>query len=339
MSGRAPEIIRLGHGSGGRLTHDLVSNLFQPLLANPALDPLGDSAVIEIADRRFALTTDAHVVTPLEFPGGDIGRLAVNGTINDLAMSGARPIALAAAFIMEEGLDGALLERITTSLADAAREARVPVVTGDTKVVERGSADGLFITTTGLGVFDPSRAISDEPIAECDRILVSGPIGDHGVTIMARRGEIRLDVDLKSDCAPLHDLVKGLLEATDGVKRLRDPTRGGVATVLCEIAEEHDLAIRLEEESVPVRPAVRAACDILGLDPLYVACEGRLVAFVTEREAPVALAALQRHPLGAGAAIIGAVVPGRPGRVTVSTRVGGERVIGMLSGDQIPRIC
>ena len=339
MSRRAPEIIRLGHGSGGRLTHDLVADLFRPLLSNPALDPLGDSAVVDIADRRFALTTDAHVVTPLEFPGGDIGRLAVNGTINDLAVAGARPIALTAAFIMEEGLDGALLERITTSLADAAREADVPVVTGDTKVVERGSADGLFITTTGLGVFDPSYSISDEPIAEGDRILVSGPIGDHGVTIMAHRGEIRMEVDIESDCAPLHGLVRSLLEATDGVKRLRDPTRGGVATVLCEIAEHHDLAIRLDEEAVPLRPAVRAVCDILGLDPLYVACEGRLVAFVTEREAPVALAALQRDPLGEGAAVIGEIVSGRPGRVTVRTSVGGERVIGMLSGDQIPRIC
>jgi hydrogenase expression/formation protein HypE len=316
-----------------------VTGLFRPLLSNPALDPLGDSALVEIADRRFALTTDAHVVTPLEFPGGDIGRLAVNGTINDLAMAGARPIALAAAFILEEGLDGALLERITTSLAEAAREARVPVVTGDTKVVERGGADGLFITTTGLGVFDPGREPSTEPIAPGDRVLVSGPIGDHGVTILARRGGIRLEVDLVSDCAPLHDLVKGLLEATDGVKRLRDPTRGGVATVLCETAEERGLAIRLDEEAVPVRPAVRAACEILGLDPLYVACEGRLVAFVTEREAPVALAALHRHPLGAGAAEIGDVVEGPAGRVTVRTGIGGERVIGMLSGDQIPRIC
>jgi hydrogenase expression/formation protein HypE len=228
---------------------------------------------------------------------------------------------------------------VTRSLADAAREAGVPVVTGDTKVVERGSADGLFVTTTGLGVFDPGLRFSPEPIGPGDRVLVSGPIGDHGVTIMARRGEIRLDVDIRSDTAPLHRLVRSLLEATDGVKFLRDPTRGGLATVLCEIAEERGVAVRVEETEIPVRPAVRAACEVLGLDPLYLACEGRLVAVVSEREAEIALAALRRHEMGRDAAIVGEVVDGRSGLVILRTEVGGERVLAMLSGDQLPRIC
>ncbi len=333
------ERIRLGHGSGGRLTRDLVEGLFLPKLDNPALRELGDSAIVGMGDHRFAITTDAHVVSPLEFPGGDIGRLAVNGTINDVAVSGARPVALSAAFILEEGLETELLRRIVASVADAAREAGVPVVTGDTKVVERGGADGMFITTTGIGVFDPGRALSPESIAPGDRILVSGPVGDHGVTIMAQRGGIRLEGDLRSDTAPVHDLVKSLLEVSDGVKRLRDPTRGGVATVLCETAEEAGAAIRIVEEAVPVRPATRAACDILGLDALYVACEGRVVAVVSAREAPTVLAAMARHPRGEGAAEIGEIREGPAGRVTALTRVGGERIVDMLSGDQLPRIC
>jgi len=333
------ERIRLGHGSGGRLTHELIEGLFLPKLDNPVLRELADAAVVGLGDHRFAFTTDAHVVSPLEFPGGDIGRLAVNGTINDVAVSGARPVALSAAFILEEGLEIALLERVATSVADAAREAGVPVVTGDTKVVERGSADGMFITTTGVGVFDPGRSLCGDPIVSGDRILVSGPVGDHGVTIMAQRGGIRLEGDLRSDTAPVHDLVRDLLQASDGVKRLRDPTRGGVATVLCEIAAGAGRAVRIVEETVPVRPPVRAACDILGLDPLYVACEGRVVAVVSEREAPVARAALSRHPLGEGAAEIGEVREGPAGRVTARTRIGGERIVDMLSGDQLPRIC
>ena len=333
------EHITLSHGAGGKASRDLVEGIFLRELRNPQLEPLGDSALLEAGEERLAFTTDSFVVRPLFFPGGDIGRLAVNGTINDLAMSGARPVALSAGFIIEEGLPVADLERIAASMASAAAEAGVPVATGDTKVVERGKADGLYVNTSGVGILASDRKLGPEAVEPGDRILVSGPIGDHGMAVMIARGELELEVELESDSAPLHELVATLLGATNEVRFLRDPTRGGLATVLAELALGAEVGIQAFEAELPIRPEVNGACEILGLDPIYVANEGKLIAAVSAEAAEDALSALRSHPLGREAAIVGEVVADPPGLVVLETALGGSRVVDMLAGDPLPRIC
>lgn len=334
--------ITLAHGAGGKSSHVLIETLFLKQLRNPLLEPLADSALFHAVDGtgpRLALSTDSSVVKPLFFPGGDIGELAVNGTVNDLAMVGARPRYLSAAFIVEEGLSTDDLSRIVGSMAAAAEAAGVAVATGDTKVVERGKADGLYIATTGVGTVEPDLELSPAQIRPGDRVIVSGTIGDHGMAIMIARGDLALEVDLESDTAPLHELVGILLEATGEVRCLRDPTRGGVATVLNELALASEVAIVLEEAAVPVQEGVNGACEILGIDPLYVANEGKLVAVVAPEDTEAALRALRSHPLGRDAAVIGEVREQPPGMVLLETAFGGSRVVDMLAGDPLPRIC
>ena len=331
--------ITLSHGAGGKSSHDLIEALFLRELRNPLLEPLTDSAVLDRGEERLAFTTDSFVVRPLFFPGGDIGELAVNGTVNDLAMAGAQPIALSAGFIVEEGLPVADLDRIVASMAGAAETAGVEVATGDTKVVERGKGDGLYINTSGVGAVDHDLTLGPGSIRAGDRVLVSGPIGDHGMAIMIARGELELEVDLESDTAPLNGLVAALLEATDGVRSLRDPTRGGLATVLAELALSSELGISIDEAALPIRPEVNGACEILGIDPLYVANEGKLVAIVAPEAEEAALAAMRANPLGADAAVVAEVRPDPPGLVLLETSFGGSRVVDMLAGDPLPRIC
>jgi hydrogenase expression/formation protein HypE len=334
------EQITLAHGAGGKSSHALMEAVFLPPLRNPVLAPLADSALLtgEWA-RRLAFSTDSFVVRPLFFPGGDIGELAVNGTVNDLAMAGARPLALSAAYIVEEGLATADLERIATSMGAAADAVGVPVVTGDTKVVERGKGDGVYVNTAGVGIVTDDRDLSPAALRPGDRVIVSGTLGDHGMAIMVARGELELEIELESDTAPLHGLVEVLLGATGGVRCLRDPTRGGLATVLNELALAAEVSVVVDEAQVPVRPEVTGACEILGLDPLYVANEGKLVAVVAAEEAETALAALHAHPLGEHAAVVGEVRPAPPGMVFLETAFGGSRVVDMLAGDPLPRIC
>jgi len=336
--------IVLGHGSGGKLTAELISNIFLPAFANPILDKLDDQAVIEVNGTRLAFTTDGFVVTPIFFPGGDIGRLAVNGTVNDLAMSGARPLYLSAAFILEEGLPAEDLRRVVESMGAAAREAGVQLVTGDTKVVNRGKGDQVFITTTGIGVIERPVNISASRARPGDKIIVSGYIGDHGMTIMSQREGLEFDGAIESDCAPLHGLVAVMLDAceglqVDGIHCLRDPTRGGVATTLNEIASQSRVGLLIREQLVPVRESVRGACEILGLEPLYVANEGKLVAVVSAEAADEVLQKIRRHPLGRDAAIVGEAVPEHAGMVRMETGVGGTRILDVMFGEQLPRIC
>jgi hydrogenase expression/formation protein HypE len=333
------EQITLSHGAGGKSSHDLVEALFLRELRNPLLEPLTDSAILERDSERLAFTTDSFVVKPIFFPGGDIGELAVNGTINDLAMAGAQPLALSAGFIVEEGLPLAELDRIVTSMGRAAEEAGVLVATGDTKVVERGKADGIYINTSGVGAIGHGLTLGPAAIEAGDRVIVSGSIGDHGMAIMIARGELALEVDLASDTAPLNGLVDTLLSATVGVRCLRDPTRGGLATVLAELALSAELGISIDEASLPIRPEVNGACEILGIDPLYVANEGKLVAVVSPDAEEEALEALRSHPLGTEAAVVAEVHPDPPGLVLLETSFGGSRVVDMLAGDPLPRIC
>ena len=335
--------VTLAHGAGGKSTHALVETLFLRELRNPALERMDDSALLNIengAGRRLAFTTDSFVVSPLFFPGGDIGDLAVNGTVNDLAMSGARPLYLTLGLIIEEGFPIADLERVIASVAAAARTADVAVVAGDTKVVERGKADGLYVSTTGLGVLEHDLELGAGSIRPGDRVIVSGSIGDHGMAIMVARGGLDLEVDLESDTAPLNELARALTDAAGtGLRCMRDPTRGGLATVLNELALDAEVAIVVDEDAVPVRGEVNGACEILGIDPLYVANEGRLAAFVAPEAADAALAALRAHPLGEGAAIVGEARDDPPGMVLLNTAFGGSRVVDMLAGDPLPRIC
>ncbi len=333
------ERITLSHGAGGRASRDLVEAIFLRELRNPLLEPLGDSALVGAGSEQLAFTTDSFVVRPLFFPGGDIGELAVNGTINDLAMSGARPLALSAAFIVEEGLPVADLERIAASMGAAAEAAGVPVGTGDTKVVERGKADGVYVNTSGVGVVEHRLPLGPAGIRPGDRVLVSGTIGDHGMAVMIARGELELEVKLASDTAPLHELVATLLEATGEVRCMRDPTRGGLATVLAELALAAEVGITISESELPIRAEVNGASEILGIDPIYVANEGKLVAFVAPDSADAALAALRSHPLGREAAVIAEVTSEVPGLVVLETALGGSRVVDMLAGDPLPRIC
>lgn len=333
------EVVTLAHGSGGKATRGLVEGLFLEELGNPMLDPLGDSALLELNGSRIAFTTDSYVVKPIEFPGGDIGELAVNGTVNDLAVAGARPVALSAGFVIEEGFEVARLRRLAASMGRAAKAAGVAVATGDTKVVERGKADGIYLNTAGIGVVPDTVELGAARIRPGDRVLVSGTLGDHGMAVMIARGELALEVELESDTAPVHELAASLLELGKAVRWLRDPTRGGLATALNELAREAQLAVALDEAALPLRPAVVGACEILGIDPLYVANEGKLVAVVAEEAAAEALSRLRSHAIGAEAAIIGVVRSDAEGIVLLDTAFGGTRIVDMLVGDPLPRIC
>jgi hydrogenase expression/formation protein HypE len=335
--------IVLGHGSGGKLTADLIEKIFLPAFRNATLDKLDDQAVVTIAGARLAFTTDSFVVTPIFFPGGDIGRLAVHGTVNDLAMSGARPLYLSAAFILEEGLAVDDLRRVVESMRAAAAEAGVQLVTGDTKVVNRGKGDQIFITTTGIGVIEEDINISADRARPGDKIILSGYIGDHGMTIMSQREGLEFESAIESDSAPLNGLVAAMLAtapaANNFIHTLRDPTRGGVATTLNEIAKRANVGMILEERAIPVRESVKGACEVLGLDPLYVANEGKLLAVVGPEMADAVLEQMQQHHLGHDAAIIGEIVQTHPGMVLMKTEIGGTRVLDVMFGEQLPRIC
>jgi hydrogenase expression/formation protein HypE len=335
----ARDTVILGHGSGGTLTAQLIESVFLPAFSNPILDRLDDQAVFEVAEGRLAFTTDSFVVTPLFFPGGDIGHLAVNGTVNDLAMSGARPLYLSAGFILEEGLPMEDLRRIVRSMRDAADAAGVFVVTGDTKVVGKGSGDKVFVNTSGIGVVPRGVTISADRARPGDAVLLSGTVGDHGMAIMAARESLGLDGAIESDTSPLHDLVARMLEACSDLHALRDPTRGGVATSLQEIAGRSRVGVLIEESRAPVRDAVKGACEILGFDPLYVANEGKLLAFVPPESADAVLAAMRAHPRGQDAVRLGTATAEHPGLVIVRTAIGGRRVLERPYGELLPRIC
>ncbi|HEY4460927.1 MAG TPA: hydrogenase expression/formation protein HypE [Pseudonocardiaceae bacterium] len=334
------ERITLAHGSGGKATHTLIEAIFLDAFRNPLLEPMEDAARLAMAGGRIALTTDSYVVSPLFFPGGDIGDLAINGTVNDLAVSGATPMYLSAGFILEEGFPVADLQSIVASMRAAAEAAGVQVVTGDTKVVQRGKADGCYINTAGVGVVPDGLDLGVVNAKPGDAVLVSGPIGDHGVTVMLARGELDIDTDLTSDTAAVNGLVADLLSAVPGgVRAMRDATRGGVATILNEIAKAADVSVVVAEDDIPVRAEVRGASELLGIDPLYVACEGRIVAVVDGAMADAALDAMHNHPLGREAAIIGRIGDDPPGIVLLRTAFGGTRIVDMLVGDPLPRIC
>ena len=333
------ERITLAHGSGGKATHTLIDAIFLDAFRNEMLEPMEDAAALTVGSGRIALTTDSYVVSPLFFPGGDIGDLAVNGTVNDLAVSGATPLYLSAGFILEEGLPVEDLTRIVASMAEAAANAGVHIVTGDTKVVQQGKADGCYINTAGVGLLPDDRQLGVAQAKPGDAVLVSGPIGDHGVTIMLARGELDIEADLTSDTAPVHTMVAKLLAEVPGVRALRDATRGGVATILNEVAKAANVSVVVDEQAVPVRPVVRGASELLGIDPLYVACEGRVVAIVDGAHAEAALRTLKADPLGAEAAIIGRIGDDPPGIVLLRTTFGGTRIVDMLVGDPLPRIC
>jgi hydrogenase expression/formation protein HypE len=331
--------ILLGHGSGGRMSGDLLRNILLPALQNPVLDRLDDQAVVEIGGSRIAFTTDSFVVKPLFFPGGDIGALAVNGTVNDLAMGGAQPLFLSLALILEEGFSLDTLRRVMESIRVAAAIAGVVVVTGDTKVVEKGSGDGVFITTSGIGLVAPGVRLSADQARPGDRILLSGTLGDHGITILSQRAGLEFESDVASDTAALHTLVDGMLCASPGIRCLRDPTRGGLSSSLNEIAARSGVGIELDESAIPIREEVQGACEMLGLDPLYVANEGKLVAIVDPAASDGILEAMRRHPLGRDARMIGKVTDSHSAIVTLRTRLGTSRVVDLLAGDQLPRIC
>jgi hydrogenase expression/formation protein HypE len=338
--------ILLGHGSGGRLTADLIQRVFVPGFGNEILAALEDQATISLHGQhngakgpRVAFTTDSFVVRPLFFPGGDIGKLAVHGTVNDLAVGGAVPRFLAAAFILEEGLALDDLRRIVASMREACAAAGVALVTGDTKVVDRGKGDQVFITTTGIGLVPEGRSLSIRTARPGDRILLSGTVGDHGIAIMSVREGIEFETVLESDTAPLAELTEALLTACPAIRCMRDPTRGGLSSALNELAAASQVGVRLTEAAIPVRPEVHAACEMLGLDPLYVANEGKLIAVVPPEEAERLVEIMRRHPLGRDAAVIGEVVADHPGLVLLRSLVGGERVVTLLAGEQLPRIC
>jgi hydrogenase expression/formation protein HypE len=334
--------ITLAHGGGGGAMKALIDDVFLSAFgADGAREDAACTSLAEFAARgdRLAFTSDSYVVTPLVFPGGDIGRLAVCGTVNDLATAGAVPLQLSCSVILEEGLEIALLRRIAQSMGAAAREAGVRIVTGDTKVVPHGACDRIFVNTAGIGVVRRGIALSVSACRPGDAVLVSGPLGDHGAAILAARGDLALETDLQSDCAPLHGLVAALLDAVPGIRFIRDATRGGLATVLNEAAEASRIGIVITETAIPVRDAVRGVCEILGLDPLYLANEGRMVVVVPPDQTGAALAALRAHPLGREAAIIGACAAERAGRVVMDTAFGGRRIVDMLTGEQLPRIC
>ena len=335
----ARERIVLGHGSGGQLSANLLRDVFLPLFSNPVLNRLDDQAVVEIGGSRLAFTTDSFVVKPLFFPGGDIGSLAVHGTVNDLAMGGATPLYLSAGFIVEEGFPVEDLRRIAASMSEAAAAAGVAIVTGDTKVVEHGKGDGVFINTTGIGIVPLDVRLSADRAQPGDVVILSGAIGDHGIAILASREGLEFETTIVSDSAPLHGLVGDMLAVSKNIRVLRDPTRGGVSSTLNEIAQQSKVSIEIEEKKIRVREEVRGACELLGLDPLYVANEGKLVAIVAPEDAAAVLDVMRAHPRGEEAAIIGVVSDGSPGMVTMRTAFGSSRIVDMLPGDQLPRIC
>jgi len=332
------EVVTLAHGAGGKASAALVDHVFLQRFGGTG--PANDAAVCPLpSGERLAFSTDAHVVQPRRFPGGSLGYLAVHGTVNDLAVQGAKPMWLSAAFVIEEGFAVAELEELAADMADAAHQAGVTIVTGDTKVVGRGAADGVFVATAGVGLVPTGRRLGPEQVRPGDRVLVSGTIGDHGMAVLIARGDLALDADIRSDTAPVAGLVDALLTAAPGTRWMRDPTRGGVATVANELAHDTGLAVVLDEAALPVRPMVTGACDLLGIDPLYVANEGKVLAIVAPEQADGALAALRSHPLGADAAIIGEVVAEPEGIVVLRTSFGSTRIVDMLVGDPLPRIC
>ncbi len=335
----AKDTILLGHGSGGKLSAELVRDIFLPAFGNPALSRLDDQAILNVNGSRLAFTTDSFVVKPLFFPGGDIGSLAVHGTINDLAMGGATPLFLSAAFIVEEGFAIHELRRIANSMQEAAANSGVQIVTGDTKVLEKGKGDGLFITTTGIGLVRHGVDLSSNRARAGDKVLLSGSIGDHGIAILAHREGLEFETTIASDSDALHTLVSDMIDASDQIRCMRDPTRGGLSSTCNEIAAQSQVGIELEEQKIPVKEQVRGACELLGLDPMYVANEGKLVAIVGASDAQRVLEAMRRHPLGREAQIIGTVGSNDPGLVTMVTVLGTKRIVDMLSGDQLPRIC
>jgi hydrogenase expression/formation protein HypE len=331
--------IVLGHGSGGRLSADLLRDVFLPLFSNPVLDRLDDQAVFNIGGAQVAFTTDSFVVKPLFFPGGNIGSLAVHGTINDLAMGGAWPLFLSAAFILEEGFATEDLRNVAAAMAKAAQDAGVPIVTGDTKVVEKGKGDGVFINTTGIGIIPDGLRLSAANAQPGDRVILSGPIGDHGIAILAHREGLAFETRIQSDSAPLHQLVAAMLDASRDIRCMRDPTRGGLSSALNEIAAQSRVSIEIEESKIQVRDEVRGACELLGLDPLYVANEGKLIAIVAPYAAERVVSAMRHLAEGAAAEIIGTVGHRRAGLVTMKTTFGSTRIVDLLAGDQLPRIC
>ena len=333
-----PTIV-MGHGSGGKMMADLIQHVFASAFQNDILNQLGDSAVFNINGSRLAFTTDSFVVSPLFFPGGDIGELAINGTVNDLAMSGADPMFLSSGFILEEGLEMETLGRIVESAAQACREANVQLITGDTKVVNKGHGDGLYINITGIGRIPPGINISPKNAQPGDVVLVSGTMGDHGIAIMSVREGLQFETEIRSDTAPLHGLVDAMLNVTQDIHCLRDATRGGLSAVLNELASASKVGIEFEEKKVPVKPEVNAACEMLGLDPFYIANEGKLVAIVPAEQADAILDVMQRHPYGKDAVRIGSVVTNHPGLVVAKTTIGGSRVVDLPAGELLPRIC
>jgi len=331
--------ITLDHGGGGRAYRELIHTYFLPRFANPYLEKMDDSAVVEIPQGRVAMTTDCYVVDPIFFPGGNIGSLAICGTVNDLSAQGAQPLFLSAAFILEEGFSLKDLEMILIAMEEASKEAEVTIVTGDTKVVPRGKADKIFINTTGLGVVQPGVDISGNNAKIGDKIILSGSIGDHGIAILSQREGLAFDTDLKSDLAPLNHMVRQCLMVSREIHAMRDPTRGGMAATLNEIALQSEVGIRIDEVAIPVKDGVRAACEVLGLDPLYVANEGKLLMFVSPTDAPLVLEEVRKNKYGKEARIIGEVIPDYQGRVIMNTSMGGTRIIEMPLGEQLPRIC
>lgn len=331
--------VLLAHGSGGKLTQQLIEQLFLPVFRNDLLSPLHDGAVVTINGVRLAFSTDSYVINPIFFPGGDIGELAINGTVNDLAMCGARPLYLSSAMIIEEGFPMEDLARVVRSMQAAAHRAGIQLVTGDTKVVDRGKGDKIFISTSGIGVVPDGIHISPEAARPGDVIIVNGPIAVHGIAIMSVREGLEFETQIESDTAPLNSLVETMLAASDKIHVMRDPTRGGVASALNEIARSAQIGISLVEERIPIPDEVRGACEILGFDPLYVANEGKLLAFVERDQAEKVLQAMRQHPLGAEATIIGEVVDAHAGSVVMKTSIGGSRIVDMLAGEQLPRIC
>lgn len=332
------DAIKLGHGAGGRLSRELALR-FAEAFDNRLLAPLADAAIIELADSRIAFSTDSHVISPIFFPGGDIGRLAVFGTVNDLSVMGAKPLYLSCALVLEEGFPLESLQRITNSLAGAAAEAGVKIITGDTKVVERGKADGIFINTTGIGLFSSDACLSAEPMQPGDEVILTGTVGDHAAAILTAREGLRFDSSLVSDCAPLSDMLLGLLRIAKNVKWMRDPTRGGVAAALNELAEGASFGIELEESAIPIQPAVQSVCELLGFDPLHLANEGKVVLIVGANETKTALEFLRSHPLGGSAAVVGRLTEHSAGRVILRTVIGGLRILDMPAGELLPRIC
>lgn len=331
--------VTMDHGGGGKASRELIQSFFLPKFSNPFLAQMDDSAVVELTERKIAFTTDCYVVDPLFFPGGNIGSLAIHGTVNDLAVQGARPCFISVGFILEEGLLLDDMEKILTAMADAAREASVLIVAGDTKVVPHGKADKIFITTAGVGTIPAGVNVSGNNAQHGDKIIVSGTLGDHGITLLSQREGLRFHTELGSDSAPLNHLIQGILASTKNVHAMRDPTRGGLAASLNEIASQSQAGIVLQESALPIKDAVRGACELLGLDPLFVANEGKVVMCVAPQDALLVLEKMRAHPYGKNAALIGEVTDEHPGRVVVRTAIGGKRIIDLPTGELLPRIC